>query len=247
MVRSRASGAMTPVRSTPCPRRVITMSRASSSCARATAAARSSSVPTRRFSSAMAPSDSRRDTALTAVGYVSQNSVGNGCPSASNGSFRMTSGCPSEQRATTVNGVVGSRPSCSRTISRSLRRSSPIDGRGSLALVLDRALVVDLPLLALAHELLQSRLEVRVAPPPDARRRRVLERLDREIDLAVFLDGDDLRLDDVALSEMVVHVLDIVAVDLGDVDEADLAAFQGQERPVRRDPRDGPVDDRPDL
>jgi hypothetical protein len=46
---------------------------------------------------------------------------------------------------------------------------------------------------------------------------------------------------------MLVHVLDVVAVDLGDVDEADLAAFQGQERPVRRNPRDGPVDDRPDL
>ena len=31
---------------------------------------------------------------------------------ASNGAFRMTSGCPAPHRATTVNGIAGSRPSC---------------------------------------------------------------------------------------------------------------------------------------
>jgi hypothetical protein len=113
--------------------------------------------------------------------------------------------------------------------------------------VLDGALEVDLALLALAHELLQPGLEVRVGAPARTRRGRVLERLDRQVDLAVLLDGDDLRLDDVALSQVIVDVLDVVAIDLGDVDEPDLAALEGEEGPVRGDARDGPVDDRPDL
>ena len=50
--------------------------------------------------------------------------VGNGAPAASRGALRMTSGCPPVQRTTTVNGVVGSRPSCSRTAARSDDRSS---------------------------------------------------------------------------------------------------------------------------
>ena len=58
-----------------------------------------------------------------------------------------------------------------------------------LALVLDGALVVDQALLALPHELLQHLLELRVGTAARAPRgRRVLQRLDREVDLAVFLD-----------------------------------------------------------
>jgi len=74
-----------------------------------------------------------------------------------------------------------------------------------------------------------------------------LEGLDRQVDLAVLLDGDDLRLDDVRLPEVFVDVLDVVAVDLGDVDEPDLPALEGQEGPVRGDAADGPLDDRADF
>ena len=59
-----------------------------------------------------------------ASGQVSQYVVGNGAPAASRGALRITSGCPPVQRTTTVNGVVGSRPSCSRTAVRSDERSS---------------------------------------------------------------------------------------------------------------------------
>src|SRR5919206_4624626 len=103
-------------------------------------------------------------------------------------------------------------------------------GRTLLALVLDRALEVDLALLALPHELLQHRLEPGVRASARPRRRGILQRLDGEVDLAVLLDGDDLRLDDVALSEMLVDVLDVVAVDLGNVHESDLPALERQER-----------------
>ena len=103
---------------------------------------------------------------------------------------------------------------------------------------------VDLALLALAHELLQPRLEVRVRAAAGPRGGGVLQGLDRQVDLAVLLDGDDLRLDDVGLAEMVVDILDVVPVDLGDVHEPDLAALEREERPVRRDARHGPVDDR---
>src|SRR4051794_37683151 len=234
-----------------CPR---ARSVAYAACACATASANPGSASTRAFNSEIAPCDSRRETAFDATRHVSQNRVGNGAPSGSNGSLRITSGWPTLHRAVTVNGVVGSRPSCSRTIATSLPRSSPIIGwtwpaprRRLLALVLDGALVVDLALFALAHELLQARLEVRVRAATRAWRRRILQRLDREVDLAVLLDGDDLRLDDVALAEMLVDVLDVVAVDLGDVHESDLAALERQERPVGGDARDGSVDDRPDL
>ncbi len=78
------------------------------------------------FSRAIQPSDSTRATARTASGQVSQNVVGNGRPSASTGRFRITNGCPPVHRATTVNAVVGSRPSCLRTASRSDARSSSL-------------------------------------------------------------------------------------------------------------------------
>jgi hypothetical protein len=113
--------------------------------------------------------------------------------------------------------------------------------------VLDGALEVDLALLALAHEVLEHGLEPRVASPAGPRWSRVLEGLDGEVDLSVLLDGDDLRLDDVALPEVLVDVLDVVPVDLGDVPEPDLAPFQGQEGSVGGDSRHGPFDDRANL
>jgi len=113
--------------------------------------------------------------------------------------------------------------------------------------VLDGALEVDLTLLALPHELLQPGLEVRVGAATRAAGRGVLEGLDRQVDLAVLLDGDDLRLDDIGLPQVLVDVLDVVPVDLGDMDEPDLSPFEGQEGPVRGDPADGPFDDRADL
>ena len=77
--------------------------------------------------------------------------------------------------------------------------------------------------------------------------RGILQGLDREVDLAVLLDGPDLRLDDVALPQVVVDVLDVVPVDLGDVDEAEPAVLELEERAVRRDAFDGAVDHRPDF
>src|SRR5439155_1755352 len=116
------------------------------------------------------------------------------------------------------------------------------------ALVLDGALEVDLALLALAHEALQLLLELRVAVAPvHAPGRRVLEGLDRQVDLAVLLDRDDLGLDGVALAEMLPDVLDVVAVDLRDVDEAHSTAFELDERSVRGDALHGPLDDRADF
>ncbi len=118
---------------------------------------------------------------------------------------------------------------------------------GLLALVLDRALVVDQPLLGLTHELLQHLLEFWIGPAPCPRGRRVLECLDREIDLAVLLDGDDLRLHDVSFAEMIVNILDVVAVDLRDVDEPQASVFELEERPVRGDAGNGAVDHRADF
>ena len=111
--------------------------------------------------------------------------------------LRITKRMSPVHRATTVNGVVGSRPSCSRTATTSLARSS-IAGSGvvgtgpwqvvSAALVLRGALGVDLPLFALAHELLQHRLELGVRTAALPLRWRILQGLDRQVDLAVFLD-----------------------------------------------------------
>src|SRR5918999_6431488 len=65
----------------------------------------------------------------------------------------------------------------------------------SAALVLDRALHVDQALLALTHEALQLLLELGVAAPaPVDAWLRILQGLDREVDLAVLLDRDDLGL-----------------------------------------------------
>src|SRR5205823_3288886 len=134
--------------------------------------------------------------------------------------------------------------------SRSDERSSTTAGgtQPLAALVFDGALEVDLALLALAHEPLQLLLELGVAVAAvHATRRRILQGLDRQIDLAVLLDRDDLGLDGVALAEVLADVLDVVAVDLGDVDEAHSTAFELDERSVRGDALHGPLDDRADL
>jgi hypothetical protein len=47
--------------------------------------------------------------------------------------------------------------------------------------------------------------------------------------------------------KMLVNVADVVAIDLGDVHEPDLAALEGEEGPVRGDALDGALYDRPDL
>jgi hypothetical protein len=121
-----------------------------------------------------------------------------------------------------------------------------VERRGALlALVLDGALVVDQVLFARLHELLEHLLELRIRAPALTHGRGILQRLDREVDLAVFLDGLDLRLNDIALPKVVVDVLDVVPVDLGDVDEAEPTVLELEERSVRRDAFDGTVDDRP--
>jgi hypothetical protein len=74
-----------------------------------------------------------------------------------------------------------------------------------------------------------------------------LQSLDREVDLAVFLDGDELGLDLVAHLEMVLHVSHGIPVDLGDVNQADLAILQLEECPIGRDPLHDPLHDRSDL
>ena len=118
----------------------------------------------------------------------------------------------------------------------------------SLSLVLDRALELDLPLFGLPHEPLQLLLELGVPARATVDARRwVLQGLDGQVDLAVFLDGDDLGLDLIAEPEMLLDGADVVSVDLGDVHEPDLAVFELQERAVRRDALDGRIDDRPDL
>jgi len=115
-------------------------------------------------------------------------------------------------------------------------------------LVLYGALEVDLAFLGLTHEPLQLLLELRVSASltlhPGSR---VLESLDREVDLPVFLDGHDLGLDLVVLAEVFANVADIVPVDLGDVNQADLAVLELEERTIGRDALDGRLDDRPDL
>ncbi len=89
-----------------------------------TPAANAGSARSCSLKRAIAPAASSRATAFPASGHVSQYVVGNGAPAASRGALRITSGCPPVQRTTTVNGVVGSRPSCSRTAARSDERSS---------------------------------------------------------------------------------------------------------------------------
>src|SRR5207248_2002554 len=96
---------------------------------------------------------------------------------------------------------------------------------------------------ARAHELLQHLLELGVRAAAAGLRRRVLEGLDREVDLAVLLDGEDLGRHDVLLAQVIVDVFHVVAVDLGDVNEAQATVFELQERAVRGDTFNGAVDD----
>src|SRR5580765_2848244 len=148
----------------------------------------------------------------------------------------MTSGWPGPQRATTVKGISGSRPSCSATSRRSVAVTA------LLPLVLDRPLVVDLALLGLAHEPLQHLLEAGIASGAAVDTGcRVLERLDGQVDLPVLFDGDDLRLDPIVEMKVVLDVPDVVPVDLRDVDQTEPAVFQLEERTEGRDALDGTV------
>jgi hypothetical protein len=139
-----------------------------------------------------------------------------------------------------LNSVNGSRPSCSLTWARSEPRSS----EWLAALMLDGSPKVDLALLTLSHEPLQLLLEFGVGAPLQGAWCRVLESLDGEIDLPVFLDGHDLGLNFVVLTEVLADVPDVVAVDLGDVDQADSSVFKLEESSVRGDPLYGPFNDR---
>ena len=116
-----------------------------------------------------------------------------------------------------------------------------------LSLVLDGALVVDLSLLGLSHEALQHLLEAGVPPTALHTGRWILEGFDRQVDLAVFLDGNHLGLDAVPQVEVLFDGTNVVSVDLGDVDEADLAIIELKERAVRGDAVNVAVDDRSDL
>jgi hypothetical protein len=113
--------------------------------------------------------------------------------------------------------------------------------------VLHRALEVDLAFLALAHEALELLLELGVAAAATLHGRRILEGFDGQVDLPVLLDGPDLRLDLISLAKVLVNVLDVVAVDLGDVHEPDLAVLELQEGPVGCDALYGAFDDRTDF
>jgi hypothetical protein len=46
---------------------------------------------------------------------------------------------------------------------------------------------------------------------------------------------------------VVLHIAHVVPVDLGDVDQPDLAVLELEECPVRGNALDGRLDDRPDL
>jgi hypothetical protein len=113
--------------------------------------------------------------------------------------------------------------------------------------VVDGPPVVDLAFLALAHEALELLLELGILAPPQRTVGRILESLDGEVDLPVFLDGDDLGLNSVVLPKVVPDLPDVVPIDLRDVYQADGAIVDLDERSVRGDALDGPFDDRPDL
>ena len=87
------------------------------------------SASNRSFSLEIQPSASTRETARPRRGTSARTSWGTDRRARPPGALRMTRGCPPGQRATTVNGTVGARPSCSATIRRSLPRSSPKAGR----------------------------------------------------------------------------------------------------------------------
>ena len=72
--------------------------------------------------------------------------------------------------------------------------------------MLDGAPEVDLALLALAHELPELLLELRILRPAHGAIGRILKGLDRQVDLAVVLDRDDLGLHAVVLAEVVADI-----------------------------------------
>src|SRR4029453_14956839 len=116
----------------------------------------------------------------------------------------------------------------------------------ALALALD----VDQPFLAGAHEPLELLLELGVLGGGAGACALGLPvgggLLDRQVDLAVLLDSDDLDRDLVIDPEVLLDRADVVPVDLGDVDETRLARLKLDEGSVGCDPNDGARDNRPD-
>ena len=98
--------------------------------ARAAPPARRRGSPRARSSSSAArdhrstpPAASSREIAATSCGHVTQNCVGNGCPSSSNGACSVTAGRPNGQRTATPRNARGGRPSWRATISSSVNDS----------------------------------------------------------------------------------------------------------------------------
>src|SRR3954453_20438928 len=123
-------------------------------------AARSRLERTRSLQRSTPPAASRRETAATRCGHVSQNVVGNGAPFSSYGACSVTAGRPNGQRATTRRNARGRRPSWCSTIPRS---SMTPDASVGLQPALDPA--DDEQLLARLHQPEPTRLarELRVA------------------------------------------------------------------------------------
>src|SRR4051812_32969597 len=90
-----------------------------SSVACSTLARRSASSAAARVHLSTPPAASRRETAATRWGQVSQNVVGNGSPASSTGACSVTAGRPNGQRTATRRKARGVRPSCCATTARS--------------------------------------------------------------------------------------------------------------------------------
>jgi hypothetical protein len=120
--------------------------------------------------------------------------------------------------------------------------------RALFALVFDGALVVDQSLLGLAHEALQLLFELGVPARPSVDSLRgFLESLDRQVNLAVILDPNHFGLHPIVQPQVLLHRTNVVSVNLGDMDQSDLALFELDERSVGGDSLHGPVNDRADL
>src|SRR4051794_11408382 len=116
-------------------------------------AASSGSERTRWLQRSTPPAASRRETAATRCGHVSQNVVGNGAPFSSYGACSVTAGRPNGQRATTRRNARGRRPSWRSTMARS---SMTRDASVRLQPALDPA--HDEQLLARLHQSEAARL-----------------------------------------------------------------------------------------
>src|SRR5207247_5789835 len=95
---------------------------------------RSCSCSARRVQRSTPPAASRRDTAATRWGHVSQNVVGNGSLRSSYGLCSVTAGRPNGQRTATRRNARGSRPIWRATTARSSSASTVGHHAGPLAL-----------------------------------------------------------------------------------------------------------------